>query len=163
MKKIIEKNLILYGPPGTGKHITQKLSVAICENKSVEDVMLEEYSEVLQRYDNYVDEGRIAFNIPSILWLWEFIEGIYPEVNESDQVTYKTKDGVFKAFCRESENYDEARVFIVDEINRGNISKIFGELITLIEDTKREGSSEAMNVMLPYSKETFSVPKMFTY
>ena len=49
-------------------------------------------------------------------------------------------------------------VFVIDEINRGNISKIFGEMITLIEDTKREGKMEQASAVLPYSGELFSVP-----
>ena len=74
--------------------------------------------------------------------------------NSDTHMVYLTKDGVFKKICLLArKNPTLNYVMIIDEINRGNISRIFGELITLIEDTKR-----GMEAALPYSGEMFSVP-----
>ena len=86
----------------------------------------------------------------------EFIEGIKANpTKDKSGVTYDVEPGIFKEFCNMARNDSKNQyVMIIDEINRGNIAKIFGELITIIEKDKR-----GKPITLAYSKEKFSVPK----
>lgn len=150
-------NQIFYGPPGTGKTFnTVKASLKILENSNEP---VGEFEEQKPRFDKFKSNGQIAFVTFHQSFSYEdFVEGIRAESNEG-KLSYPVKDGVFKKLViKARENQNQPYVLIIDEINRGNTSKIFGELITLIEKTKRAGEVEAVELTLPYSGKPFSVP-----
>lgn len=155
-------NNILYGPPGTGKtYRTVEEAVKICDYPDFKEG--KDRSKIKKRYDKLVNEGRIQFiTFHQSMAYEDFIEGIKPETGgkEDGQIRYYVKSGIFKKLAKDAEdNLEKRYVLIIDEINRGNIAEIFGELITLIEDDKRIGKEEALKVKLPYSDDDFGVPE----
>ena len=96
----------------------------------------------------------------------DFVEGIRPQTTADHGISYEVCDGTFKKFCqRASQDPHHRYAVFIDEINRGNISRIFGELITLIEPDKRAWWSEdgllveGIELELPYSGQSFGVPR----
>lgn len=132
-----KKQLILYGPPGTGKTYTAKQ-------------FAEKY---YTRDDGSKRYGVVTFH-PSYSYE-EFVEGIKAEATD-EGIVYDDKKGKFRDICEDAEEDPENDyLLIIDEVNRGNISSIFGELITLLEKDKRG----EMSVSLPYSDDSFTIPK----
>ena len=126
-----KQNVILQGAPGTGKTFTAKrLAYALMEEKDDRRVC------VIQFHQSYSYE--------------DFIEGYRPTSNG-----FELQNGVFYDFCQEARSQDgQEYFFIIDEVNRGNISRIFGEAFMLLEKDKRDGE----RVKLMYSGEEFSIP-----
>lgn len=161
--KQIPLNQILYGSPGTGKTystIDKALEIFGVNTKAMSR------QDRKDEFEKYRKNKQIEFvTFHQSYGYEEFVEGIKPLTDENKNVHYEVTNGIFKELCKRAQESQEKHILIIDEINRGNISKIFGELITLIEPSKRIGESEELRVALPYSassgngeKELFGVP-----
>lgn len=126
---LTKKNVILQGAPGVGKtYAAKRLAFSIMGEQDISRV------QMVQFHQSYSYE--------------DFIMGFRPT-----ETGFTLKKGVFYEFCRKAAEDDRPYFFIIDEINRGNLSKIFGELFMLIESDKR-----GVELQLLYADEQFSIP-----
>ncbi|WP_313421595.1 McrB family protein [Moraxella sp. CTOTU49803] len=89
----------------------------------------------------------------------EFVEGIRPHIADNGQMSYRIESGAFLRLCQQAKHDPNHRyAMLIDEINRANVARVFGELMSLIEPTKRAGQTDSLSVNLAYSHQPFSVP-----
>lgn len=155
-------NTIFYGPPGTGKtyHSLKRAAEIVAGRK------MESYEEALKIYKENLHNTIELITFHQNYSYEDFVQGLRPDVENNSHLTFERKDGVFKVMAdralKNLKDYHEPEkrknyVLIIDEINRANISRVFGELITLIEEDKRSQGKRPMELILP-SGDKFIVP-----
>ena len=152
-------NTILYGPPGTGKtYSTARRCVEVCDGSNeLKD------AEIADRYRQLCAEKRVEFVTFHESYGYEdFVEGLRPDPDAGSSGTLRLTPipGILQRIAERACNCEAglAHVLVIDEINRANISKVLGELVTLLEEDKRKGRPNEVAVTLPYSGEKFTLP-----
>lgn len=159
IQAILERKgqVILYGPPGTGKtwhaeKTARELSAWSSFGAPFDALEETQQRVILGSLDGFAGTVRMCCFHPAYGYE-DFLEGYRPEPGNG-QVVFTLRDGLFKRLCREAIEHPTQRFYlIIDEINRGDIPRIFGELLTVLEKSKRGKS-----VLLPLSGTPFQVP-----
>lgn len=158
IQSILERKgqVILYGPPGTGKtYWAEKAAYELAAQSNFQmgfDQLSDDQKSLISGNVESFGAVRTCCFHPAYGYE-DFIEGYRPEQADG-QMIFSLRDGVFKRLCKDAlENPETSFYLIIDEINRGDIPRIFGELMTIIEKDKRGKS-----ITLPISGEQFKVP-----
>ncbi len=152
-----KRQVILYGPPGTGKTFWARraaldLAALAAFGARFDQLRPEDRDEVAGASRERPGLVRLCAFHPAYGYE-DFLEGYRPIANEGE-LAFERRDGIFKRLCDDARRQSERRFYLlVDEINRGDIPRIFGELLTVLERDKR-----GQSILLPLSGEPFSVP-----
>ncbi|HEX5423023.1 MAG TPA: AAA family ATPase, partial [Candidatus Acidoferrales bacterium] len=159
IQSILERKgqVVLYGPPGTGKTFWAERTAtdlgALCAFGKLFEQLDDAERAALVGQGTNAGLVRLCCFHPAYGYE-DFIEGYRPQTVEG-RISFELRDGVFKRLCKDAAAAPERNFYlIVDEINRGDIPRIFGELLTTLEKDKR-----GKRIILPVSQEIFSVPR----